>query len=331
MLNLLNRVDKIDTKRRICKFAKKVMYGFFQSIKFSFNNSWFNFSVIARKEIHNLGTRYNTRGLNSNAYVGNFVEIEQILENLSLSTINKPVLSSYVQVRGSVPVFWRQNIKLLVPKPIIEVDPNLNSQLGMRIHFIHLLKRYGKHLKILNLLCQTQNYLQKKSECDLSTFFSAQIQKEIKREIPTTENFEIDLKNLMQVNKDSLFENLAIIFSKTKENIGSFVINYFTNSFSPAAEESKCTSSKEFNRFKDSLVKNDIYINSHSIKSQVISDTSSKQLSPADRDSGSFKFPSILVNIQIRLVERFQRLILLKDLMIKKRNIEMKKKVQMIG
>jgi hypothetical protein len=97
---------------------------------------------LARKEIHNLGTRYNTRGLNHLAFVGNFVEVEQVLENLTLSTIHKPVLSSYVQVRGSVPLYWSQKIKLLVPKPVIEVDHEMNSLLGMKLHFLHLIRRW---------------------------------------------------------------------------------------------------------------------------------------------------------------------------------------------
>lgn len=47
------------------------------------------------------GTRYLSRGIDEQAEVANFVETEQVVlyENYAFS---------YVQVRGSVPLFWKQ-------------------------------------------------------------------------------------------------------------------------------------------------------------------------------------------------------------------------------
>jgi hypothetical protein len=57
--------------------------------------------LISRRSIHHSGTRYNTRGIDDEGHVANFLETEQIIK------ISNHVLS-FIQVRGSVPVFFQQ-------------------------------------------------------------------------------------------------------------------------------------------------------------------------------------------------------------------------------
>jgi hypothetical protein len=57
--------------------------------------------LISRIGCQNAGTRYNARGVNDDGAVANFVESEMLLV-LPEHTL------SYVQVRGSVPLFWEQ-------------------------------------------------------------------------------------------------------------------------------------------------------------------------------------------------------------------------------
>jgi len=45
------------------------------------------------------GTRYNARGLDDEGNVANYVETEQIITF-------KNYISSFFQIRGSVPLFW---------------------------------------------------------------------------------------------------------------------------------------------------------------------------------------------------------------------------------
>lgn len=47
------------------------------------------------------GTRFNARGINPKGFVANYVETEQILEH-------ENAIVSHIQIRGSVPLFWRQ-------------------------------------------------------------------------------------------------------------------------------------------------------------------------------------------------------------------------------
>lgn len=64
-----------------------------------------NFCVISRRNWHRTGTRYHSRGVDRNGNVSNFVETEQIV------ALDNNV-TSFVQVRGSVPVFWNQQINI---------------------------------------------------------------------------------------------------------------------------------------------------------------------------------------------------------------------------
>lgn len=47
------------------------------------------------------GTRYNSRGIDTNGYVANFVETEQIM------TFDLEVYT-HIQLRGSLPFYWNQ-------------------------------------------------------------------------------------------------------------------------------------------------------------------------------------------------------------------------------
>jgi hypothetical protein len=65
------------------------------------------------------GTRYNARGLDDEGNVANFVESEQII-------IYKKQIYSFVQIRGSVPLFWQQ--KGIQAHTSIKRDHELTSQ-----------------------------------------------------------------------------------------------------------------------------------------------------------------------------------------------------------
>lgn len=80
----------------------------------------FNLVIVARRSRHHAGTRYFKRGLSSQGFAGNFVEIEQIVVNYNSSQDTRPVCSSFVQVRGSVPTYWMQKPSMVNPKPAIE-------------------------------------------------------------------------------------------------------------------------------------------------------------------------------------------------------------------
>ncbi|CAH8680699.1 unnamed protein product [Schistosoma haematobium] len=110
-------------------------------------------TLIARRSRHFAGRRFLKRGVNLVGDVANEVETEQIVHDSSYSFLRHGRVSSYVQMRGSVPLFWSQeSSKVVVGRPPLEIlrdDPFYES---MGLHFSSLLKRHGSPVIVLNLM-----------------------------------------------------------------------------------------------------------------------------------------------------------------------------------
>ncbi|KAG6780587.1 hypothetical protein POTOM_013453 [Populus tomentosa] len=87
-------------------------------VKLSVSGREFKLALIARRSRHYAGTRYLKRGVNEKGRVANDVETEQIMfEDVPEE---QPVqISSVVQNRGSIPLFWSQETSRLNIKPDI--------------------------------------------------------------------------------------------------------------------------------------------------------------------------------------------------------------------
>jgi hypothetical protein len=76
----------------------------------------FTFGVVSRRSRYRAGTRYFTRGINADGDVSNFNETEMIFttfppnynSNLADSGGRSFARASFVQTRGSVPIFWTE-------------------------------------------------------------------------------------------------------------------------------------------------------------------------------------------------------------------------------
>ncbi|RLN67359.1 hypothetical protein BBJ29_008081 [Phytophthora kernoviae] len=109
--------------------------------------------LLARRSRHFAGTRYLKRGVADTGKAANDVETEQIIEDESMGPGK---FSSFVQHRGSIPVFWSQETSATLPKPPIvlnRVDPTYNA---MQKHFADLFSRYGSPIVALNLVKQSE-------------------------------------------------------------------------------------------------------------------------------------------------------------------------------
>ncbi|XP_077240904.1 phosphoinositide phosphatase SAC2-like isoform X2 [Tasmannia lanceolata] len=128
-----------------------LVYGFFKQAKLSISGKDFNLTLIARRSRHYAGTRYLKRGVNEKGRVANDVETEQIVfEDVPEGC--KAQISSVVQNRGSIPLFWSQESSFLNIKPdIILLKKDINYE-ATRLHFQNLVKRYGNPIIILNLI-----------------------------------------------------------------------------------------------------------------------------------------------------------------------------------
>lgn len=107
------------------------------------NGVSFNWGIISRRSVHRAGARLFSRGIDANGNVSNYVETEQLIE------VNGD-RSSFVQTRGSIPLFWQQapNLKYK-PKP--QLNPNEDHYTACIRHFDTQVFHYGKQI-LINLV-----------------------------------------------------------------------------------------------------------------------------------------------------------------------------------
>ncbi|XP_078256020.1 polyphosphoinositide phosphatase isoform X2 [Rhinoraja longicauda] len=109
-------------------------------------------TLIARRSCKFAGTRFLKRGANCEGDVANEVETEQIIHDASVMSFSAGSYSSYVQVRGSVPLYWSQDISTMMPKPPITLDQADPFAHVAALHFDQMLQRFGSPIIILNLV-----------------------------------------------------------------------------------------------------------------------------------------------------------------------------------
>ncbi|KAI5477835.1 protein of inositol phosphatase family [Pseudohyphozyma bogoriensis] len=105
-----------------------------------------NMVIMSRRSIERAGLRYQRRGINVQGGVANFVETEFLV---GAERDGKLHVSSFVQTRGSIPVFWSQSPWALKPPPVLERTP-AESLAAMTKHFEKQTKLYGRQV-IVNL------------------------------------------------------------------------------------------------------------------------------------------------------------------------------------
>ena len=115
-------------------------------------------TIISRLSCRRAGTRFNARGIDDEGNVANFVETETIF------CVPSGLCFSYVQVRGSVPIFWEQSPGLIPGQQKIQIARSPEAtQPAFDKHFEELERNYGA-IHILNLLSET-----KPGEADLTS------------------------------------------------------------------------------------------------------------------------------------------------------------------
>ena len=90
---------------------------------------------MSRRSRYRAGTRYFRRGIDHEGHVANFVETEQILfvdEPSQDGGDEASVQLSFVQIRGSVPLFWAE-INTLRYKPDLQIMSLQDTVRGLLI------------------------------------------------------------------------------------------------------------------------------------------------------------------------------------------------------
>ncbi|KAI5457217.1 SacI homology domain-containing protein [Mariannaea sp. PMI_226] len=141
-------------------WCRPIIHGYIDQAALSIYGRAAHITVIARRSRYFAGARFLKRGANDLGYVANDVETEQIVaESLTTSfhapgpqLYCSPQYTSYVQHRGSIPLYWTQDNTGVTPKPPIElnlVDPFYGAA---ALHFDNLFERYGAPIYVVNLI-----------------------------------------------------------------------------------------------------------------------------------------------------------------------------------
>ncbi|KWU46417.1 DNase I-like protein [Rhodotorula sp. JG-1b] len=172
-------------------------------------------SLISRLGWKRSGTRFNVRGVDDDGSVANFVETETILRTRDLCF-------SYVQTRGSVPLFWEEggsqpfNQKITITRPI---EASLPAFLR---HCEDLLEHYSR-FHILNLLAN------KEGEAALTQAYEAHLRaaqdadENVRDNVGMTE-FDFHARSKGGGGIDSVQAQLWREVESTEETIGACVV-----------------------------------------------------------------------------------------------------------
>lgn len=137
-----------------------IIHGFMDQAKIDVYGRTIYITIIARRSQYFAGARFLKRGVNVDGRVANEVETEQIVADINTSSFhdprkglfNSPRYTSYVQHRGSIPLFWSQDVTNMSPKPPISLDTPDPFFAAAALHFDDMFGRYGPRIRILNLI-----------------------------------------------------------------------------------------------------------------------------------------------------------------------------------
>lgn len=171
---------------KLKKWIIPVMQGFIQQKKQTLKSvkgsgmDIIRLTLISRRSARRAGTRFNARGMNQYGEVANFIETEIVQEYIQLQRDERPEeieeqinitfaaqapqlrlvdFNSFVQIRGSMPLFWRQDGSI---SRVVEFDEDMQDFTTdiMTKHLISVNKSYGD-VVFINLL-QEGNEQEKK-------------------------------------------------------------------------------------------------------------------------------------------------------------------------
>ncbi|KAG4433032.1 hypothetical protein IFR05_011493 [Cadophora sp. M221] len=149
-----------------------VMFGMLEIASTRVKSTPLTMVLITRRSRHRAGTRYFSRGIDEQGHVSNFNETEQvIILNDSTSGLGgfaggngmqngkvggsggKEVqIMSYVQTRGSVPVYWAE-VNTLHYTPKLQIRGVETAVKSARLHFEEQIRLYGDNF-LVNLVNQ---------------------------------------------------------------------------------------------------------------------------------------------------------------------------------
>ncbi|KAJ7271919.1 SacI homology domain-containing protein [Mycena haematopus] len=137
-------------------YVLPIMQGYYQIAKFTIppdpmthdEDAEVDYIIVSRRSRDRAGLRYQRRGIDDDAHVANFVETETITR---VEREGRSNVFAYVQLRGSIPLFWTQTGYGLKPPPLLATDRTHDQHIdALKRHFQRTVPKYGPHT-IINL------------------------------------------------------------------------------------------------------------------------------------------------------------------------------------
>lgn len=194
----------------------ELIHGFVSQSSISILGRLIYVCLIARRSTKFAGTRFLKRGANLDGDVANEVETEQIVQD-------GYKLSSFVQIRGSIPSHWSQDIRQIVPKPPISIDIADPFSETAGKHFEKLLFHYGSPIVVLNLVKKREK---RKHESLLTKEYVHSI-KYLNQFLPSNSRIKYIHFDMARKNKTerNVMESLATIAENAFQSTGMFYMD----------------------------------------------------------------------------------------------------------
>ncbi|KAF8447889.1 SacI homology domain-containing protein [Boletus edulis BED1] len=163
-----------------------------------------DYLIASRRSRYRAGLRYQRRGVDEEAHVANFVETETIMRIERNGIAN---VFSFVQIRGSIPLYWTQSGYSIKPPPVLSPERTPEQSLdAMKRHFQHTVAIYGPHT-IVNLTEQTGK------EGVLTNAYKSHVQRIGNKDIRYCEwDFHHETRGMKYENISKLIDNLERTF-----------------------------------------------------------------------------------------------------------------------
>ncbi|KAJ9124201.1 hypothetical protein QFC22_000998 [Naganishia vaughanmartiniae] len=163
MTRMIDQTERGGQGNDLSKFILPLLFGSIEMRQSSINNRDLLFCLISRRSRYRAGTRYFTRGIDPDGHTANYNETEQLvlLDPIDRATgqplhmggrVEGRERLSFVQVRGSVPVFWAE-VNNLRYKPDLQIMDVPETISALRLHLAEQTRIYNE-VWLVNLVNQ---------------------------------------------------------------------------------------------------------------------------------------------------------------------------------
>ncbi|KAM5352226.1 hypothetical protein ACJ41O_004949 [Fusarium nematophilum] len=167
-------------------------------------------TLISRRSTKRAGLRYLRRGIDQDGFVANMVETEQLLSSSKWEPSSR--VYSFLQIRGSIPLFFTQSPYSFKPVPTRQHSEEAN-QAACHKHFESLSRNYGQ-LQVVNLVEKHG------VEATIGSAYQASVEA-INKEASEDKKIPFEWFDFHAACRGMKFENVSILLLQLREKIES--------------------------------------------------------------------------------------------------------------